>query len=231
MATADPDEHRRDVRVPPRRCERLGSRILIRGRRGTPCRGLVVFASPVVAALALLVPGVTPATAACGGVRHTVPTRHSDPAHRPPLAIGDSTMLLAVKALARVGFEANARGCRPMSEGLALLERLRRERRLPKVVLVNLGANSGMHTAEIQRGLRILGPRRILVLVTSRSRDAGVVRAAGRRWPRRVRVLDWVREYTGHGAWFSDRGLHLSWVGVAAFVRLCRPFVALNRQR
>jgi hypothetical protein len=56
------------------------------------------------------------AVAGCGGVKYAAP-RHIDPGHRPPLAVGDSTMLLAVEALARIGFEANARGCRPSTSG------------------------------------------------------------------------------------------------------------------
>jgi hypothetical protein len=188
----------------------------------------VLFA---VVALGLALPAA-PARAACGGVWHEAPAGRIDPAHRPPLAIGDSTMLLAVRSLARIGFEANARGCRQWDEGLALLARLRRQRRLAKVVLVHLGANAGVRPGEIRRALGILGPRRILVLVTPRpGRQARLVRDAGRRWPRRVRVLDWVRLHAGHYGWFSCDGLHLSDAGVRAFTRFCRPYLALARPR
>jgi hypothetical protein len=178
-------------------------------------------------ALALLAgPGPEPAAAACGGVKYARPAR-IDPAHRPPLAIGDSTMLLAVEPLARIGFEANARGCRPVYEGLDLLARRKRQRRLPKVVLVHLGLNGGIQPADIRRALQILGRRRILVLATPRGgHDARVIRESGRRWPRRVRVLDWVRIRQGHREYFSEpHGLHLSMTGVRVFVQLCRRFV------
>ncbi len=196
------------------------------------CRGGGARAAALAAVLAVLGSGADVAHAGCGGVRHAAPAGRMEPARRPPLAIGDSTMLLAVRPLARAGFETNARGCRQMSEGLALLARLRHERRLARLVLVHLGANAGVRAGEIVRALRILGPRRILVLVTPRpGRDARVIRAAGRRWPRRVRILDWVREHAGHPGWFSGDGLHLSDRGVAAFVALCRPFVALSQPR
>jgi hypothetical protein len=158
--------------------------------------------------------------------------RRIDPGHRPPLAIGDSTMLLAVKPLARAGFEANARGCRPVYEGLDMLVKRRRARRLPRIVLLHLGLNAGVATGEIRRALGILGPRRVLVLVTPRGgHDYRTIQAAGRRWPRRVRVLDWVRAYRGHREYFSEpHGLHLSDTGVRVFVRLCRNVVrALTR--
>ena len=140
-------------------------------------------------------------------------------------------MLLAVRPLARVGFEVNAQGCRSLEEGIELIADRRRHRRLPKVVLVHLGANYSVSTALIRRALRAVGRRRVLVMVTPRpGRDAQVIRAAGRRWPRRLRVLDWVHVYAGHRSYFSGDGLHLSARGVRAFVRLCRPVVALNRQ-
>jgi hypothetical protein len=150
------------------------------------------------------------------------------------LAIGDSTMLLAVQPLARVGFEANARGCRPVYEGLDLLARRKRQHRLPKVVLMHLGLNAGITTREIRRALGILGRRRILVLATPRGgHDARIIRAAGRHWPRRIRVLDWVRVYHGHHEYFSEpHGLHLSQLGVRVFVRLCvKQVLPLNRRR
>src|SRR5580765_6477780 len=46
------------------------------------------------------------ASAGCGGVETAAPKRKV--ARRPPLAIGDSSMLLALPALARVGYRVNA---------------------------------------------------------------------------------------------------------------------------
>lgn len=58
-----------------------------------------------------------------------------------------------------------------------------------------------------------------------------MIRAAARRYPRRIRVLDWASQWQAHREYLSDRGLHLSDTGVAAFVRLCRPALRLNRGR
>ena len=89
-------------------------------------------AGVVLAALALtgLLLAAPSAQAGCGGVETAAPKRKV--ASRPPLAIGDSSMLLALPALARVGYKANARGCRQFAEGLAVLRDARRHHRLPR---------------------------------------------------------------------------------------------------
>jgi hypothetical protein len=163
------------------------------------------------------------AQAACGGVQHFLPTKLRRPG-APPLAVGDSVMLGAAPQLRRRGFEIDARGCRQMSEGLALLAARRRAGTLPDVVVVALGTNWTVTTSQIRTALRILGPERVLGLVTSPetggvpSSDQAVMRAAGRRWRLRVKVLDWVRHSAGH-AWTWD-GMHLKPAGAVAYARL-----------
>lgn len=188
----------------------------------------------LLAAALLLAVWPAGASAGCGGTKHARPAK-IDRAHRPPLAIGDSTMLLAVKPLARAGIEANARGCRQFSAGLDLIARLKRERRLAKVVIVALGPNGSIRIRDIRRALAIIGPKRLLVLVTNRTTggsydsDTPVIRAAGRRWPKRVRVFDWVSRSAGRrGSYFSGDGLHLSHRGVSVFVALLARAKRLN---
>ena len=129
-------------------------------------------------------------------------------------------MLGAAQQLRRRGFEVDVRGCRQMSEGLRLLA----SRPLPGVVLLALGTNWTVTTSQIRAALRILGPERVLGLVTPpevggvASSDQRVMRAAGRRWPLRVKVLDWVAYSSGH-AWTWD-GMHLRPEGANAYARL-----------
>lgn len=177
-------------------------------------------------ALAVAVAGGTQrATAGCGGVEHFRALRDRAPGP-PPLAVGDSVMLGAADELAAEGFEVDVRGCRQMTEGLDVLRARRRAGRLPEVVVVALGANWVITPEEIREALQILGPRRRLALVTPResgggsSSDAGVVRDAGRRYPRRVAVLDWVAYSTGHAGWFGSDGLHLGPAGAQGLARL-----------
>jgi hypothetical protein len=186
-----------------------------RGRRfGIPLWGIVAL----IAGAALF--AAPAAEAECGGVEHYQPPepRRSPP----PLAIGDSVMLGAIEALRRSGFEIDVRGCRSMSEGLEVLSSRRRSGTLPSVVVLALGNNFSIGSAEIARARRILGPKRVLGLVTPResasSRQA--IAAAARRWPARVRALGWAELSSGR-PWTWD-GLHLTPDGARAFAGLLR---------
>src|SRR4051812_43076626 len=186
---------------------------LVRGNHGH--RWGTATALLAVAALVLVLPAG--ASAGCGGVRTSKPTaHHKRNKTRAPLAVGDSVMLLALDYLAKRGFETNARGCRGMNEGLALLRHKRRVGRLPHLTVLALGADFDIRFRQVRTALRILGPDRVLGLVTPRElgggsgHDARVVRASGRRWPKRVKVLDWVKVARGHGSWFQPDGLHLT---------------------
>jgi hypothetical protein len=156
-------------------------------------------------------------------------------APRPPLAIGDSSMLLALPALARVGYKANARGCRQFTEGLRLLRDARRAHQLPHLVVLALGADASVTGAQIDQAKKILGSKRKLGLVTPRelgggeSNDAQVIRNAGQRDPERVKVLDWVRYSAGHSNWFQPDGLHLTFTGAKAFARLLKKLIPLAK--
>src|SRR6187200_931810 len=160
--------------------------------------GFLLVVGPLMAPLA---------SADCGGVETARP-KHKVAA-RPPLAIGDSSMLLALPALARVGYKVNARGCRQFAEGLRLLRQARRSHELPSLVVLALGADASVTGGQIQQAKKIVGPKRKLGLVTPRelgggeSNDARVIRNAGQRDPEHIKVLDWVHYSAGHGSWFQ----------------------------
>src|SRR3954465_491681 len=189
----------------------------------------------VATALVALVTMVAPpaAKAGCGGVEIATPKHKVAP--RPPLAIGDSSMLLALPALSRVGYKANARGCRQFAEGLRILRDARRRHRLPHLVVLALGADASVTAEQIEQAKKILGPKRKLGLVTPRetgggeSNDARVIRNAGRRDPARVKVLDWVHYSGGHSSWFQPDGLHLTFSGAKAFARLLKKLIPLAK--
>jgi hypothetical protein len=183
-----------------------------------------------VAIVAVVTPvaATSPASAwvaACGAAQHYMPVE-PDASTPPPLAIGDSVMLGAVEQLRRRGFEIDARECRQMSEGLRVLGARARAGTLPSAVAVGLGTNWTVTLAQIRQALRIVGRERVLALVTPRelggaaSTDQGAIRAAGRRWPQRVKVVDWVAHSAGHHDWFWSDGLHLKARGARAFARL-----------
>ena len=170
----------------------------------------------------------------CGGARQVAPAR-SPLLGLPPLAVGDSVMLGALDELAARGFLANARGCRGLDEALGLLTRLRRRGRLPRLVVIALGANYELKESQFARLLRVVGRRRFLGLVTQRELgggsgpDAGLVRRVAAAHPRQSLLLDWVRYSAGRGGWFGGDGLHLTPSGAAAFARfLARAIRAVH---
>jgi hypothetical protein len=144
-------------------------------------------------------------------------------------------MLLALPALARVGYKVNARGCRQFSEGLRVLRDARRHHRLPRLVVMALGADASISGHQINAAQKALGGKRKLGLVTPRelgggeSNDARVIRNAGQRDPQHVKVLDWVHYSAGHGSWFQRDGLHLTFSGAKAFARLLKKLIPLAR--
>ncbi len=177
---------------------------------------------------AAVVLGAAPsAQAACGGVVAEGSKRNLVKGPE-PFAIGDSVMLLAVNKLARAGFNTNAQGCRQWRQGHAMLRRRKRQGRLPRLVVMALGTNWVITREDIGRTRKLLGPKRVLAIVTPRESgggsgsDAKHIRAAGRAHPRRIKVIDWVRFSRGHGGWFGGDGIHLTYSGVDAYVRCLR---------
>ncbi len=199
--------------------------------KSTGVRVRITLGAALVAVVAAL--SAPAARAGCGGVEVATPKHKVAP--RPPLAVGDSSMLLALPALARVGYKANARGCRQFAEGLRLLRDSRRRHELPHLVVLALGADASVTAGQIQQAKKILGPKRKLGLVTPRelgggeSNDAKVIRNAGQRDPERVKVLDWVRYSAGHSSWFQPDGLHLTFSGAKAFARLLKKLIPLAK--
>jgi hypothetical protein len=187
----------------------------MRGHRSVAAAAVLV-ALPVALCLA-----AAPAGAACGGRKVFHARRHRGEG-RPPLVVGDSVVLGAPRQLTAAGFKVDVRGCRQMSEGLRVL----RSSHLPRVVVVALGTNWKITMRDIRAAVRIVGPDRVLAMVTPREEgggggaDAATVRAAGRRFPGRVMVLDWVRYSARHGGWFAPDGIHLGPGGAQRLTRL-----------
>jgi len=186
------------------------------------------WASLVLAvSLAALSASVPVANAGCGGVQRVQPKKHlSD--NRAPLIVGDSVLLGAMPNVAREGFEVNARGCRGWGEGLAYLRARRHAHTLPKLVVLQLGTNWSITRTDIRKALDITGQRRVLAIMTPREvggfggSDAAAVRAAGKRYPDQVVVLDWVKHTRYRGDWFAPDGIHLTFKGMTGFARFLR---------
>ena len=95
---------------------------------------------------------------------------------------------------------------------------------LPPLVVIMLGANGRIEPAQIRTALRIIGPGRVLGLVTPR-KNPGVSRvfhAAARRHSSRVAVLDWRASTARHPGWFAPDGNHMGPGGAQALARFLR---------
>jgi hypothetical protein len=188
--------------------------------------GIALFAA--AALLATLPAAVGAYDPACGGPETAKARKSVNPGGHAPLAIGDSTMLLALPDLSREGYQVNARGCRQIAEGLELMKDAKRHSRLPHLVVIALGADASISAGQLEKAFHLVGPKRVLGLVTplelggGTSGDADVVRAEAKRHPKRSVLLDWVAYGKGHGDWFQPDGLHLTFDGAAGFARLLR---------
>lgn len=165
---------------------------------------------------------------ACGNVETAQARKNVNPGGHPPLAIGDSTMLLALPALAREGYQVNAHGCRQIEEGLDVMREMKSANRLPHLIVIALGADASISSRQMAKAFHVAGPKRVLGLVTplelggGTSSDADVVRAAVKRHPKRSILLDWVAYSAGHSDWFQPDNLHLTFDGADGFARLLR---------
>ena len=185
-----------------------------------------------VLAIALLTLAVAaaPAGACCRGIHLHAKHPRTRPA---PLVIGDSVVMAAAHQLARAGFEVDAREGRFLRHGLAILRRRKRHDRRPHTVVLALGTNAPATLRQIRRALILLGPGRKLALVTPfrsyRAIGSGTIYEARRRWPQRVRVLDWAAVAAGHASWFWSDGTHLRHAGARAYAHVIER--ALPRHR
>lgn len=198
-----------------------------------------VVGSPPVCTLSLLVAGAlvplcgsaaAPAAAQdpCANVKtgapHRVPGRP-----RPPLVLGDSSALLAVAPLVHLGIEANARGCRPLSDAVSIMRARARTHTLPRVVVLVEGADGGIKRALLRRALHLLGPRGRLGLVTTTvpASAAAAMRVFHSRHRLRTVLIDWAA--SGIPQRYGGDGLHIGYAGEAALARFIarhvRPFV------
>lgn len=179
-----------------------------------------------LAAATVLLP-VAPAAAGgdpCANIKTGVPRRAPD-RPRPPLVLGDSSSLLAVAPLVRLGLEANARGCRPLSDAVAIMAARRRSATLPRVVVLAEGANGGIRRLLLRTALRLVGARGKLGLVTPTvpPSAAQAMRVFHARHPTRTVLIDWAA--SGIPQRYGGDGLHIGYEGEAVMARFIARFV------
>ncbi|MDQ6804248.1 MAG: hypothetical protein M3065_04640 [Actinomycetota bacterium] len=176
----------------------------------------------IVTWVALIALGAAPASAQCGQTTDVSPRVSAGPGP-PPLAVGDSVLYDASQSLASYGFHSNAMVCRTMAQGIVWLQG--HAHGLPNLVVVALGTNGAVTVGQIDQLLAIVGPTRVLAMVTPHNGNyayvPGLIRTAAQQHRGRILVLDWDQLSAGHANWFAPDGIHLgSAAGVTAFARL-----------
>jgi hypothetical protein len=177
---------------------------------------------------------------------HSSPAENDpDPRGPPPLAIGDSTMLLPIPNLNAAGFSVNARGCRGFKEAVEVATKLRRKHQLPHLVLINSYGNGGVNPDLIDEALGVLGRKRVLGLITAYNADTGqapapdtnVLFQAAHRHRHQVFVLDWVKYSRPHhvgdpapDAWFLPDLFHPNYAGAAGYALLLAKALPLAKE-
>jgi hypothetical protein len=168
----------------------------------------------------------------CGHPHRGKAKVNPNPRGKPPLAIGDSTMLLPIPDLNKVGFSVDAKGCRGFRQSVLVAAKLKKQGNLPHFVLINAYGNGGVNPRLIEFALDTLGPRRVLGLITSYNADTGeapapdtgVIVKAAKRYPKRIALIDWVEHSLPHHyfepdprAWFLPDLFHPNFEGAKAF--------------
>jgi hypothetical protein len=179
-------------------------------------------------------PGRVPLT--CGG-EHTGKAKinpYGPDDGPPPIAIGDSTMLFPIPDLTKAGFDVNARGCRGFKQAIWIARDMRNRGVLPRLILINSYGNGGVDDDLIKFALKVIGPKRKLVLVTAYNADTGeppapdtdVLVKAAEDHPDQIELLDWVKHSLPHhkvdpepGAWFLPDLFHPNIVGSAEYAK------------
>lgn len=147
------------------------------------------------------------------------------------VTIGDSVMVSSAAVLkARLGPEVTIDAVlnRKFREAIGVAQTLRRDGRLPQVVVVHLGGNGPIRGDEVDALMRDLAgvPRVLLVTVRIaqpwRESVNQVLTEAATRYPT-VTVVDWYAASAGHLDWFQGDGTHFrttSGPGATAYANL-----------
>ena len=149
---------------------------------------------------------------------------------------GDSIVVASINALQYYfpGIRSDARSNRQWSDGLAQVTAHSRD--LRRAVVVDFGTNAGVDEAAAKRVLDLIGPDRMVVLVTIYGRadwidsaNAALTRlAAGRD---NVAVADWHAAISAHPELLQSDGIHPSITGAHLFAKTVRSALAQLSER
>ena len=181
-------------------------------RRGTRAAAVIAIMLSSLVATFAPAPAAVPATSAAAIPRGRV-------------AIGDSVMLGAAEELRARGFRrVDAVVSRQFYSADDVLRSYRRSGRLARNVVIALGTN-GTVTLQQCHSAVAAAPHRAVFLVNNRvprswqARNNRVLGACAGDFGR-VRLINWYRKSSGHPAWLTSDGYHLTSLGQRRYARL-----------
>lgn len=140
------------------------------------------------------------------------------------LAIGDSVMLGAKWTLRKFDITVDAAVSRQASSAPGLVAE--RGDRLPSTIVVHLGTNGTLRSADCRAVMATAGPTRTVHWVTIAAErrwvpgNNRVIRACVREYPGRATLIDWAWAAQQHPEWLYADGIHLRPAGAKAYARL-----------
>jgi hypothetical protein len=134
----------------------------------------------------------------------------------PVTAVGDSVMIDATPDLQQdiPGIDVNAAVSRQWADGETVVQQLKAGGELAAVVVIALGTNGPITTADFDTMMTILAGVSRVVFVTVhvdkpwQNSVNGVLEAGVARYPNTV-IADWATLASGHPEWFYSDGTHL----------------------
>jgi peptidoglycan/LPS O-acetylase OafA/YrhL len=172
-------------------------------------------------------PADVPATKPASGAARTAPSADRDASDQDVgevLALGDSVMLGASRALTRVidGLQVDAEVGRQARDIVARVKELKAQDQLPPRVIVHMGTNGYVTEQQLRVVLDALADRDEVILVNAFaprrwiSVNNDMFRQVAATHPN-VTVLDWFTLSTDHPEYFVSDHVHLSTAGLKVF--------------
>jgi peptidoglycan/LPS O-acetylase OafA/YrhL len=159
----------------------------------------------------------------------TVPVETTAPPPPPPPAptvtlIGDSVALGAARALVEriPGIWVDALESRAFINGIAAVEALGPQAKLGRKIVLHLGTNGRIRTADFDRMMNLLVGAELVLLVNMKGdrswqAEVNAVLADGAtRYPN-AKLMDWNAHAAGNPGWFYRDGIHLTGEGRLAY--------------
>jgi hypothetical protein len=142
-------------------------------------------------------------------------------------AIGDSVMVASAAALNSTlpGIYINAEVGRAMVNGLAVIQSLAAQHGLRRYVVVGLGTNGPVSTAQIRQLRHLIGPNRDLILVNTFGpmpweASVNAVLDAAARHTAHVSLANWHAAIAGHTSLLWSDGVHPQPSGAKVYARI-----------